>query len=462
MNITKADDNMMQLEGHQNFIKSLNAQQIYVGFSGGIDSTALLLILHKISIIHNLRLIAVHFQHNLRGSDSIDDASWCKDFCKSKKINFIEINLDVIKDMKQGEGIEAAARRLRNNYYQSISRKSQITVALGHHAEDKAENLILRICRGSNSTGLTSMRKIQKIGYVNYIRPIIRNTKDELIHFLEETSVDNCCVDKSNNDEHYKRNFIRHNILPDLYCNIDYSKAGIQHSIDALSIDADFIESESNDKYKKIIGLEKVPLEFFSKLHPALLIRVLRYWLHEQLGYDFLPNHRLIKRMQSELNKVRPSGKAITIPVNKEISLKLYRGKIEVKHISDGERPMFLEKNWNWKKNKTIRWNNILFTAEQSELPPTSTTNSAYFDSRHLPDELVLRNWLPGDTMIPFGRMSVVKLKKLFTDMKYSMDEKARTPILCDKESIIWVPGLRRSSSYTTEGCNIRITMSIL
>ena len=107
-------------------------QTIYVGFSGGADSTALLYILKLLSVKYPFELKAVHFEHGLRGDESINDALWCKKFCIKYKIKYLEFKLDVKDSLLANEGIEACARRLRLDKLASIieiTKSSSVTLS---------------------------------------------------------------------------------------------------------------------------------------------------------------------------------------------------------------------------------------------------------------------------------------------------------------------------------------------
>ncbi|MEI8245022.1 MAG: tRNA lysidine(34) synthetase TilS, partial [Lentisphaerota bacterium] len=149
----------MDLTPAKKILAPFKGYKVYAGFSGGADSTALLLTLHSLAAELSIELQAVHFEHGLRGQASLDDAVWCEDFCQSRQIPFTGITLDVLSFRYPGENIEAAARRLRiQQWVEMLAGQKNAVVALGHHAGDRIENLFIRLCRGSNISGLTAMR----------------------------------------------------------------------------------------------------------------------------------------------------------------------------------------------------------------------------------------------------------------------------------------------------------------
>ena len=87
----------------------LEGREVLCGFSGGADSTALLLLLKSHASKGRFALKAVHFEHGIRGDESRADAVFCESFCKSHGVAFQRIDLAVPGNARPGEGLEAAA-----------------------------------------------------------------------------------------------------------------------------------------------------------------------------------------------------------------------------------------------------------------------------------------------------------------------------------------------------------------
>ena len=86
---------------------------VYASFSGGADSLALLTCLSALRKGAPWKLRAVHFEHGIRGAESLADAEFCRSVCEKLDIPFQIVPLDVPGHMQPGEGTEASARRLR-------------------------------------------------------------------------------------------------------------------------------------------------------------------------------------------------------------------------------------------------------------------------------------------------------------------------------------------------------------
>ncbi|HJO95501.1 MAG TPA: tRNA lysidine(34) synthetase TilS [Victivallales bacterium] len=419
---------------------------IFVGFSGGADSTALLLILHELSKIYNYNLTAVHFEHGLRGKAGIEDAEWCENFCCNKNIQFLKYSLNVQNNLLTGENIEAGARRLRNGIWEKLSSSQDCAVALGHHAGDKIENLFIRLIRGSNSSGLTSLRIINHINCICFLRPLLSFSKQEIKELLLSQKIKNWREDLSNNEDIYQRNFLRNSIIPKLKDKIPNSNQGFINAYNALEQDALYIEKESISKYKAIEDKSAITFDFFNNLAPALQVRVLRYWIKNRLGYEIIPNSRLMERLKNELSKNTSYLKLL--PVNKDIFLKLKNKNISI--YKEVERVSTESKIWKWKKEKEIFWNNYKLKAVISSNIKILTGSTIYFDVDSLPEKLIIRSWIEGDRITPFKSNTQVRVKKILKNEKVDPEERKQIPILCtEKNQIVWIAGVKRSNLAT-------------
>jgi tRNA(Ile)-lysidine synthase len=451
-------------------------QTIYVGFSGGADSTALLIILKTLSEKYKLQLAAVHFEHGLRGNESVNDALWCKKFCLSQKIEYIEFNLDVKGSLLSNEGIESCARRLRMEKLSSLVKipKSPVSVccattpwqtkssnhpiakplnavALGHHKNDKIENLFIRLIRGSNCSGLTSLRHSTVLKGINILRPLLNLSKQEIEAFLVENNITDWRVDATNQENIYRRNIIRNKILPELHQSIPESKAGILRAEEALKEDAEYLELTSKTEYRKLFNKasefpKALSVQTLLIIHTAIRARVLRYWLTDLLGFEFIPNRDFLKRIDCELK--RKSKEQILIPLSKETFLKLEKGYVSLFEFNSQSE--LINDIWNWKVNPKIQIGNYSLEARTIDKNfdiKIENENYVYFDYSLMPDTLHIRAWKEGDRFIPFGSNNSIKVKRVFKNEKISPSLRKQFPLLClPDDTIIWIAGLKRSN----------------
>jgi tRNA(Ile)-lysidine synthase len=180
----------------------------WVGFSGGADSTALLLALSELRQSLTATIKAVHFNHGLH-PDSDAWAIHCEAFCKELNIELLVMNLSVTSS---GSGIEAEARRLRYEQVECLLGQDEAFLT-AHHQDDQTETLLLNLVRGSGVDGLAGMPESRPLGKGLLLRPLLDIQGSSLRHYLTEHHKI-WLEDPSNEDVNYDRNFIRQQLLP--------------------------------------------------------------------------------------------------------------------------------------------------------------------------------------------------------------------------------------------------------
>lgn len=194
---------------------------VLVGLSGGGDSVALLHILVEIANQDDfpLRVVAAHLNHGLRGMEADEDAAFCRRLTSNLGVEFHETRIQVEDDRSSGESLEEAARRIRYEFLTSTALAHGLhKVAVAHHADDQAETVLMRLARGCGLAGLgaiPSSRSSMTDPGVKVIRPLLSLRKDRLTGYLQHRE-ESFRTDATNSDLAYRRNEIRHVLLPAL------------------------------------------------------------------------------------------------------------------------------------------------------------------------------------------------------------------------------------------------------
>lgn len=195
-----------QLQNYLTHLGLTQAGHCLIAFSGGLDSTALLLAMHALNMPH-LRVAHVH--HGLHaGADQW--AAHCQSLCQrlSLPIDVLRVNCQA----RQGEGLEAAARHAR---YQALAELVQPGEFLltAHHRQDQAETLLLQLFRGTGLDGLLAMpdKRIFAAGW--HLRPLLDCEREDLRQFVLAQGVD-WIEDPANQSDDFRRNRLRHHLLP--------------------------------------------------------------------------------------------------------------------------------------------------------------------------------------------------------------------------------------------------------
>jgi tRNA(Ile)-lysidine synthase len=192
--------------------KDISGAVLLLGLSGGADSTALLRIFCYLAPGLHLTVEAVHLDHGLR-EESTEDAAFCRNLCATLGVRLHEkvVNVRALAQ-KSGHGLEETARTLRYSVYAQCMRSLNADwLVLGHHGDDLAEDVLMRLIRGTGWPELAGMPTVDPCRRL--LRPLLRNTKVELTEFLHCIG-QNWREDASNENLQFFRNRIRHTIMP--------------------------------------------------------------------------------------------------------------------------------------------------------------------------------------------------------------------------------------------------------
>lgn len=181
-------------------------RRFWVALSGGLDSVVLLDALAQLNLPAPLH--ALHVNHQI--SPNADDwQQHCACLCEKLGVAFYSEKVDVKRD---GHGLEDAARVARYKVFEHYVSADDVLLT-GHHANDQAETLLLRLMRGTGPRGLAAMARRRAFGDAQMLRPLLDFTRAELQDYALSRNL-TWVEDESNADIHYDRNFIRRDIMP--------------------------------------------------------------------------------------------------------------------------------------------------------------------------------------------------------------------------------------------------------
>lgn len=417
------------------FLQPFRGRRLLAGFSGGSDSTALLLLLCRWGWRGEL-LEAVHFEHGLRGEASRRDAAWCEAFCRARGIAFRRIDLR----LECGPSLEARARAARLDYWQS---RAPACVALGHHAGDADETLLFRLGRGGNASGLTGLRPLRRLGGVTLLRPLLDWRKAELIDFLAQQGVADWRTDASNASDDFDRNYLRNQLLPQWFAARPRVRAGLARARQALALDADFIEQCARRRLARLPSSAVTPVRFWRQCHPALLPRILRGYLERQTGQSIVFGHAAPTRFRAELLRDHPQN--CEFELGHGIRFRLRRGLLEL--LGPEDAASLPDASWDWRRQPTLEYGGWQFTARLLKRMPSGGASDTcfWFDGDRLPSPLTLGFRRRGERMTVLGESRPRRLKHLIANAKMF-----RPPVVlrsADGEALA-VTGVRRGAAF--------------
>lgn len=191
-------------------LKTLFSQQpkettFWVAFSGGLDSHVLL---HVCAALQK-NVKAIHINHGL----SANAVSWekhCYFICHDLNVPMMSQSLQMPR--LKGQSVEAYAREQRYLLFANLLKEGDCLLT-AHHQDDQAETILLQLIRGAGIKGLASMPSIKSLGKGFHYRPFLHITREDLEKYAKEHQLQ-WIEDESNENSHFDRNFLRHNVLP--------------------------------------------------------------------------------------------------------------------------------------------------------------------------------------------------------------------------------------------------------
>ncbi|KKN81300.1 hypothetical protein LCGC14_0321370 [marine sediment metagenome] len=192
--------------------------RVVVGVSGGLDSVVLLDVLAALAGAdgRGYDLMVAHLDHALRDAAAAD-AAFVAELADSYHLPCTVQRRDVAAVAAEtGQSIETAARMVRYEFLGGLARTfGAACVAVAHHADDNVETVLHRLLRGTHLRGLAGMpiRRPMGGGPIDLVRPLLPYRRDEIRAYAQRRHL-RWREDETNRDTQYRRNFIRHELLP--------------------------------------------------------------------------------------------------------------------------------------------------------------------------------------------------------------------------------------------------------
>ncbi len=403
-------------------------ERVLVAFSGGADSTALLLTMkERLSEGEIGGLFAAHLNHGIRGESANRDQRFCESLCNELNIPFASENADVPAYAKAtGQSLEQAARELRYEFLERARRSFSADVIMtAHHRDDQAETVLLHLIRGSGTCGLTGMKP--RNGFI--VRPMLNVGKEEILAYLTEKKA-SYCDDETNEENSLARNRIRNELIPILRSyNPGISEALCKTA--TLCAEDDLLLNHLSEEAEREIsdgtGFNRTAL---GSLPVALSSRIVRRRLLAQDGNVTEADIRRVlalARAQTGTKIELPGGiYAWTDAKMQYIGAYPETMSYEIAFVPEG---------------KSVTPRGTFISERVSRWKPTKDGNEAYLDKNALPEGLVVRSRKDGDRFYPLGAPGERKLSDVLTDRKISKEQRDM-PLLCCGNQVYYAAGI--------------------
>jgi tRNA(Ile)-lysidine synthase len=460
--------------------------RLLLGLSGGPDSLALLHVLHGIAHSWKLHLRAVHVNHQLRGKESEEDERFVREMCRDWGIRLSCRRIEPLKvKFTYGGSLEAISRAERYRVFSEVASETRTRIlVLGHHKNDLAETVLMRLIRGAGSSGLSGFAPKTYFGKIIVVRPFCEISRKEILSYLKARGA-RWRVDSSNADRRFLRNKIRLQLLPYLERHFNPAIAdALARSARLLQEDDATLTAQTERLYAAIAKEQsqdcvRMPLRRLKALSPEMLNRVLHYALRKLSPASLPPEMEVVSNLaglvrsevSGEIARLHAdtiayrgydalvlvhiklprkiSKKAILqsikgyLGIAPETSLMRHRETLRIDAAAVAKRKVF-EKSFDRTKIQVSRRPLTPQLRKRISQGTGRRASVEYFDLSSLGFPLSIRTRQAGDLFQPFGAPGKKKLKDFFIDQKIPPHLRSQIPLLCQNKTVLWVIGYRR------------------
>ena len=423
------DDFLRYIENEKLFERN---DRILLAVSGGIDSVVMARLFYEAGLKYGI----AHCNFRLRGDESENDASFVKILANQLGVPFYNTSFDTNKyTNNKGLSIQMAARNLRYEWFDSLLNEHDYNyVATAHHLNDSIETILYNF---TNGTGISGMSGIPpKNGKI--VRPLLFAPRKEIEAFARKKDL-SWREDSSNDSDKYARNFIRHQVIPQLKkLNQSLEETATNSIRKFKDVEQVFLERvRSFEDHFMTVKENEVVIQIQKALPLPGLLTIL-YESIRKFGYNF-------KQATDILHKQNESGKEFFSDTH---YLLVDRGRLLINRIQKENTPFEcgVEKEddvvmcpdgrliFQWDVPKPIKF--------------TEDNRIAYLSQDLLSFPLTLRTWKKGDYFMPLGMTNKKKLSNFMIDSKIPLNLKKEVLVLESGDDIVWVVGQRIDNRY--------------
>lgn len=276
---------------------SLSYQGVVVACSAGLDSSVLLDLIYRLINEKKIKLkfAICHINFGLREKESDGDQIFVTSLASSYQVPLFLKQKKDVSGRAPRESIQMWARRHRYEFFDTLKKEGWL-IALAHHKDDLAENIFLRLARGTSPCSLTGM----SMKYGDFWRPLLSCSKKDLYAYAGRNNL-LYRHDSSNDTIKYTRNKVRHNLLPSFE---ELHQGALDHLI-FFAEDVKDLMSIVDQKMQDLFATHleetgKLQLESFYDLNEG----VARHFLATYLSRQNLPPSFLSRRLLSDALKL--------------------------------------------------------------------------------------------------------------------------------------------------------------
>lgn len=429
---------------------AFGVNRLFVGVSGGLDSTALLFCLARLVPLVKAPLGVLHVNHRMR-PEAPKEERFTRDIAAGLGIPWRA--LERLVPLALGQGQEAALRDFRYAFFWHVLRQIPGSMlALGHHLDDRMETFLMFFLRGSGTRGLSSLRAKRGDGI---LRPLIETPRSSIEAYANEVGLP-YFDDASNEDEAYLRNRIRARVLPALRQVSPGLYSAAKKSFRLLEAEADFLEAKAKER----LGMSLVSASSTEAVlktaelvsSPDPLAERTLFLLFETL-FGLRPDSETLFHLVKKMKE----GKAFCHRFSQKLDASGFCGKLVLRE-NVAKRAKALSWTYEVFSEGTVHCPEAGLKLEIRRRRATKAEREgnvahdpwvAYLDSRQVVFPILLRPARFGDWMKPMGMGGHrKKIKEVFQEHRIDLQTRWTTPVLEIQGEIVWVIGLKRAEAF--------------
>ena len=416
---------------------------LLIGLSGGADSVALTSVLVELRERLRLRITAAHLNHRIRAAESDRDEAFVRAMCARLGIELIVERADGLATVAN---LEERARDARREFLLRVADQVQADfVALGHHRDDQAETVLMRLMRGAGAAGMAAMAER---GPGRLIRPMLSLSRAEIREYLDARAIP-FVEDSSNASRDILRNRIRADLLPMLEREYAPGFSGrlVELADEMRSLDELVSAIAARELDAMRIGGGALDVSGFGAVNRAVQAVVIRLFLAERMG-----SLRKISRahVESVLHLMLDGGPSDSIDLPggwraaREYNLLRLLDARERKAGSADFSVAIAPDGITIVEAAGFKFEASTIPAADATMPDSLSV--AMFDAAKIADAgLVARSFRKGDRIHPVGMRGTRKVHDVFVDRKLPRASRERFPVVTLGDTIAWLPGLARA-----------------
>lgn len=425
--------------------------------SGGLDSIVMAALFQRTG----LSFAIAHVNFGLRGPESDGDAVFVEELANRYQVPFHAIRFQTAQvAAERGESIQMVARSLRYQWFGELRRQyGYDSVATAHHLNDVLETMLLNLTRGTGLAGLHGIAVRQEHPTVGtLIRPLLFASRDQLETYAAVRKLKHR-DDRSNADDYYARNRIRHHAVPVLTGINPGLWTTLPRTVERLRAAEQLMQLELNRSWQQLIQTEpdgtiRLPIDGLLALEEGAFR--LSEWL---LPYGFTRE----QARQAWLTLTREPGQQLrsaTHLLTHERGF-LLLSLLKVTVLSSYKTTIQELVN----PGKILVCDRMISGTSHSKLGdfvPEINATVAWLDADRLVDPLTIRVWQPGDRFRPLGLAGTKLVSDLLNELKLEQRERAQTLVLVSGDTIAWVVGCRIGHQFRVRSDSRRLIRLIV